>query len=151
MLADRPVDVRLAPELPLLEFDAVLIERVLCNLLENAAKYTPPGTPIAIEAHSETDFVVISVDDHGPGLPSGREAALFDKFERGRRENATAGVGLGLAICRAIVQAHGGSISARTRAQGGASFTFSLPRGTPPVDDGSAQGLAADTDVKGTA
>ena len=147
LLAERAVDVRLPSDLPLLHFDAVLIERVLCNLLENAAKYTPPGTPIAIEAHTETDFVLISVDDHGPGLPSGREAALFDKFERGRREDATAGVGLGLAICRAIVQAHGGSISARTRAQGGASFTFSLPRGTPPSDDGSAQGLAADEDA----
>ncbi len=147
-LAGRRVEVRLAPDLPLLHFDAALIERVLCNLLENAAKYTPQGTPVDIEAHAETDVVVVSVDDHGPGLPSGREAALFDKFERGRRENTTSGVGLGLAICRAIVQAHGGSISARTRAQGGASFTFSLPRGTPPSDDGSAQRLAADNDTK---
>jgi len=136
LLGDRPLKVRLAPDLPLLQFDAVLIERVLCNLLENAAKYTPERTPISIEAHAETDFVIVCVNDQGPGLPSGREDAIFEKFERGRKEGSTTGVGLGLAICRAIMQAHGGSIHGQTRDTGGASFVLSLPRGEPPTDDG---------------
>ena len=72
------------------------------------------------------------LDDDGPGLPRGREEAIFQMFERGRKESATPGVGLGLAICRAIVQAHGGTIRGETRAQGGARFTIELPRGTPP-------------------
>ena len=137
LLEERPLKVDLAPDLPLLQFDAILIERVLCNLLENAAKYTPPGTPISIEAHAETDVVIVCVNDHGPGLPSGREDAIFEKFERGRKEGSTSGVGLGLAICRAIMQAHGGSIRGQTRDAGGASFILSLPRGEPPTDDGA--------------
>lgn len=136
LLEDRPLKVNLAPDLPLLQFDAVLIERVLCNLLENAAKYTPAHTPINIEAHAETDVVIVCVNDHGPGLPSGREDAIFEKFERGSKEGSTTGVGLGLAICRAIMQAHGGSIRGQTRDTGGASFVLSLPRGEPPSDDG---------------
>ena len=75
----------------------------------------------------------IFVDDHGPGLPRNREEAIFQMFERGRRESATPGVGLGLAICRAIVEAHGGRISGETRAGGGARFTVDLPRGEPPT------------------
>ena len=116
---------------------------MLCNLLENAAKHTPPGTPINIEAHAETDFVVVSVNDQGPGLPSGREEAIFEKFERGRKEDSTAGVGLGLAICRAIMQAHGGAIRGQTRNTGGASFILSLPRGEPPSDDGATSDIVA--------
>lgn len=147
VLEDRPLKVNLAPDLPLLQFDAVLIERVLCNLLENAAKYTPAHTPISIEAHAETDFVTLSVDDQGPGLPSGREDAIFEKFERGRKEGSASGVGLGLAICRAIMQAHGGSIRGQTRAAGGASFVLSLPRGEPPTDDGATSPIV-ETDTE---
>lgn len=147
LLEDRPLKVNLAPDLPLLQFDAVLIERVLCNLLENAAKYTPAHTPISIEAHAETDFVTLSVDDQGPGLPSGREDAIFEKFERGRKEGSASGVGLGLAICRAIMQAHGGSIRGQTRAAGGASFVLSLPRGEPPTDDGATSPIV-ETDTE---
>jgi len=114
----------------------VLIERVLCNLLENAVKYTPQGSPIEIGAVALDESVRITVDDDGPGLPKGREEVIFQKFERGRKESATPGVGLGLAICRAIVEAHGGRISAQTRPQGGARFVFDLPRGVPPsLDD----------------
>jgi len=134
-LAAHPLRVALPPDLPLLHIDAVLIERVLCNLLENALKYTPPGSPIEISASSGSDVVQVSVEDHGPGLPKGREEAIFEKFERGKKESATPGVGLGLAICRAIVEAHGGTIRGETRAEGGARFTFSLPRGVPPVLD----------------
>lgn len=138
LLQGRPLQVQLPPDLPLLHLDAVLFERVLVNLLENAAKYTPAGSAIEIGAAATPAGVSIHVDDHGPGLPAGREDALFDKFERGRKESATPGVGLGLAICRAIVQAHGGIIRAATRPGGGARFTIELPRGEPPADDGSA-------------
>jgi two-component system sensor histidine kinase KdpD len=141
-LQGRPVRVALAEGLPLLHLDAVLFERVLVNLLENAAKYTPAGSAVEIEASASSSSVSIVVDDHGPGLPTGREEALFDKFERGSKESATPGVGLGLAISRAIVQAHGGTIRGVNR-QGpsgveGARFTIELPRGSPPDDDGSA-------------
>jgi two-component system sensor histidine kinase KdpD len=110
------VSAALPDDLPLIEIDAVLIERVLCNLLENAAKYTPAGTHISISAAVRGSEVDVWVDDSGPGFPKGREEAIFQKFERGARESATPGVGLGLAICRAIVEAHGGSIHAENRA-----------------------------------
>lgn len=136
-LGQRPVRVNLADDLPLLHLDAVLFERVLVNLLENAAKYTPEGTPISITARAGSGQVVINIDDDGPGLPSGKEASIFEKFERGNKESATPGVGLGLAICRAIVQAHGGAITGSNREEGGARFTITLPQGLPPSDDGS--------------
>ena len=146
-LQGRPVDVRLADDLPLLSLDAVLFERVLANLLENAAKFTPAGTGIEIEAFASSDTVTIRIDDHGPGLPAGREDTLFDKFERGSKESATPGVGLGLAISRAIVQAHQGTIRAENRQPDGrvigARFTIELPRGEPPTDDGSASELVS--------
>ena len=129
----RRVRVSLPPDLPLVHVDAALFERVLCNVLENAAKYTPDSTPIEIDAEAVADRVKITIDDHGPGLPRNREEAIFQMFERGRKESATPGVGLGLAICRAIVEAHGGSIAGETRPGGGARFTIDLPRGEPPT------------------
>ncbi|HEX3139508.1 MAG TPA: DUF4118 domain-containing protein, partial [Rhizobacter sp.] len=132
-LDGHPVHVSLREDLPLLNVDAALLERVLCNLLENAAKYTPPGTPIEIGAVASSSQVTVTVDDQGPGLPKGREEAIFEKFERGRKESASPGVGLGLAICRAIIEAHGGTIRGETRSGGGARFSFDLPRGTPPT------------------
>jgi two-component system, OmpR family, sensor histidine kinase KdpD len=150
-LAGRPISVRLADDLPLLDLDAVLIERVFVNLLENAAKFTPAGSAIEIAARTEGEQVVVTVDDRGPGLPTGREAAIFEKFERGARESATPGVGLGLAICRAIVQAHGGTIRGETRerdARGiGARFTITLPCGEPPRDDGAGAAVQAVQEV----
>jgi two-component system sensor histidine kinase KdpD len=135
-ITDHRVSVDLPEDLPLLEFDAVLIERVLSNLLENAAKYTPRGSTIAIGATpGARDLMDIWVEDNGPGLPQGKEEEIFKKFERGQKESATPGVGLGLAICRAIVEAHGGTIRAENRRDGGARFIFSLPRGNPPVVD----------------
>ena len=133
-LSERTVQTALAPDLPLVEFDAVLIERVLVNLLENAAKYGAP--PIVVGAHATVDALVLSVRDHGPGLPAalrGREQLLFDKFTRGQTESATPGVGLGLAICKAIVGAHGGEITAANASGGGAEFTVTLPRRPPPA------------------
>jgi two-component system sensor histidine kinase KdpD len=136
-LHGRHVRTRLAADLPLLRYDAVLIERVLANLLENAAKYTPPEARIEIGAAVRGAWVDVTVADDGPGLPPGREEALFEKFTRGERESAKPGVGLGLAICRAIVAAHGGAIRAASghgaTPLGGAAFTFTLPRGTPPA------------------
>jgi two-component system, OmpR family, sensor histidine kinase KdpD len=140
-LQGRPVRVKLADDLPLLHLDAVLFERVLVNLLENAAKYTPAGSAVELSASASSSTVTIVVDDHGPGLPPGREEALFDKFERGSKESAAPGVGLGLAISRAIVQTHGGAMRGENRRGPagieGARFVIELPRGEPPVDDGS--------------
>jgi len=132
-LGARSIRTRIPADLPLLRFDAVLLERVLANLLENAAKYTPPHATITIAARVREDWVDVSVSDDGPGLPAGREEALFEKFARGQQESALPGVGLGLAICRAIVEAHGGKIVAGAAPEGGAMVTFSLPRGTPPA------------------
>jgi two-component system sensor histidine kinase KdpD len=133
-LGARRVEVRLPRGLPLVRFDAALLERVLCNLLENAAKYTPPEARIAIEADLDVDAggLCVRVLDDGPGLPPGREDALFEKFARGQAESPIAGVGLGLAICRAIVEAHGGRMRACNLDAGGACFEFSLPLGDPP-------------------
>ena len=146
-LQGRPVRTALADDLPLLDLDAVLMERVFVNLLENAAKYTPAGTPISISAVAVGGVVRVQVDDQGPGLPAGREEAIFEKFERGVRESALPGVGLGLAIARAIVGAHGGGIRGDNRVEGGrvagARFTVELPQGEPPRDDGSAAATLA--------
>jgi two-component system sensor histidine kinase KdpD len=132
VLAGRDVKVELPADLPLVELDAVLIERVLVNLVENAAKYSAGG--ISVAARTAGRHVEIDVADSGPGFPAGREAQLFDKFERGDRESATPGVGLGLAICKVIVEAHGGRISAHNAASGGARVRIELPRGQPPME-----------------
>lgn len=136
------IKTKLAHDLPLVRFDAVLIERVLCNLVENAAKYTPAGSRIVIAAETSGRFLEVAVYDNGPGLPIGQEDAIFEKFTRGERESATPGVGLGLAICRAIVEAHHGAIRAAHSPEGGASINFTLPLGTPPampdMDDSDA-------------
>ena len=132
-LDGQAVRTDIPPDLPLVEFDAVLMERVLVNLLENAAKYGAP--PFEIHARVTPDSLVLSVRDHGPGLPPalrGREAELFEKFTRGQAESATPGVGLGLAICKAIVDAHRGKIVAGNAQGAGAQFTITLPRSSPP-------------------
>jgi two-component system sensor histidine kinase KdpD len=129
-LARHPVSVALAPDMPLLRFDAVLMERVLCNLLENAAKYAPPGSPIRIEARTDKKLAHISVSNDGSQFPPDRLENLFELFERGDTESNIPGVGLGLAICRSIVTAHGGSIHADN--DNGARVTFTLPLGEPP-------------------
>ena len=133
VLGSRDIRVSLPEDLPLLHFDAVLLERVLVNLLENAAKYTPTESPIAIGAAPDADAVHVWVDDLGPGLPPGMEDRIFDRFTRGERETSRPGTGLGLALCRAIIEAHGGHIRAENRAGGGARFAFTLPRLKPPA------------------
>ncbi|KAB2855016.1 MAG: two-component system sensor histidine kinase KdbD, partial [Anaerolineae bacterium] len=110
----------------------LLIEQVLVNLLENAIKYTPTDSPIDLSAWVEGQKVVVEVADRGPGLPVGDEKRIFDKFYR-IRPTTTSGVGLGLTICRAIIEAHGGKIWAENRSGGGAVFRFTLPLdGEPP-------------------
>jgi two-component system sensor histidine kinase KdpD len=135
-LARHRVVVRLPGDLPWVRFDAALMERVLVNLLENAAKYTPEDSLIEINARPHGDTVDLVVQDQGPGLPAGREEDLFKKFERGAREGSTPGVGLGLALCRTIVTAHGGTIRAEAGPGRGARFVMRFPCGRPPAVPG---------------
>jgi len=133
-LKQHPLAVRLPPDLPWLYLDGSLMEQVLVNLLENTVKYTNPGTPIEINASAGDGTVTVEVVDHGPGLPAGSEEQVFEKFYRGRLEGPQGGVGLGLTICRAIIDVHGGKIWAENRPGGGAVFRFTLPAtGRPPV------------------
>jgi two-component system sensor histidine kinase KdpD len=131
-LAEHPVSVELAPDLPLLFVDPVLFEQLLVNLLENAIKYTPAGTALELRAQREREHALIEVIDHGPGLPSGSEEQVFDKFFRGPHAGGVPGAGLGLPICRGIAEAHGGSIRAERRAGAGAVFRITLPLGGEP-------------------
>jgi len=159
-LAARPITIDLAPELPMIAVDPVLMQQVFVNLLENAAKYTPADSAIAISARLVDGGVQIDVADDGPGIPPGQEERIFEKFVRGVHAG-TAGVGLGLPICRGIIAAHGGTLTAHNRtahkrtdhdrtdhdrtdhdradhhhAGGGALFRITLPRrGDPPAPE----------------
>jgi two-component system sensor histidine kinase KdpD len=125
-LAGRRLTTRVPPDLPLVWIDEVLVEQVLINLLDNAVKYTPAGTPITILATATDGTVTVEVTDRGPGLPAGEEARIFEKFYRAQ-PGAGRGAGLGLAICDAIVRAHGGRIWAQNVPEGGLAFLFTLP------------------------
>ncbi len=132
-LGGLEVAVDVPPSLPLVPMDGLLIEQVLINLLENAIKYANQGGRIDISAEARDGSVVVSVADRGPGIPAGEEERIFDKFHR-LGDGSGGGVGLGLAICRGIVVAHGGRIWAEARTGGGAEFRFTLPiEGTPPL------------------
>jgi len=129
-LEGRIVGVHIPSDLPLLNLDSILMEQVLVNLLENAARYTPASAKIEITARGRDGGVEIRVADTGPGLPAGSEAKVFDKFFRGAglgSADGRRGAGLGLAICKAIIQAHGGEIRAGNRPTGGAEFVITLP------------------------
>jgi two-component system sensor histidine kinase KdpD len=129
---DRRLVTRLPERLPMVPVDDVLIEQVLVNLLDNAAKYSPSEPPIELTARAEGNAVVVEVADRGPGLDPDDLERIFEKFYRGKRPPGR-GVGLGLAICRGFVEAHGGRIWAENRPGGGAAFRFVLPiTGTPP-------------------
>jgi two-component system sensor histidine kinase KdpD len=133
-LEDRPVDIRIDASV-VARVDNVLFEQVLVNLLENAAKYTPPGSPIDVSAGVVDEELVVEVADRGPGVPAVERAAIFDKFHRGPSDSSKGGVGLGLTICRAIVAAHGGKIWVEGRDGGGAVFKLALPtEGAPPMN-----------------
>jgi len=130
-LRQYPVSVDLPADLPAVHVDADLIVQTFANLLDNVAKYTPPGTAVRISAREDEDWVQVTVDDEGPGLPTLGRERLFDKFQRGHDEGTVGGAGLGLAICRAIVRAHGGDIAAGDRPGGGARLQFTLPTREP--------------------
>ncbi|MEW6586203.1 MAG: sensor histidine kinase KdpD [Nitrospirota bacterium] len=129
-LGDHPLSVDLQSDLPLVPFDALLIEQVLGNLLDNAVKYTPRETPLRLSAMLKGDNLLVELADRGPGIPPGEEGRIFEKFVRGSA--AKGGIGLGLAICNAIITAHGGTIWAENRPGGGAAFRFTLPVGGKP-------------------
>lgn len=124
-LATHLMMVELPENLPLVRVDASLIEQVLGNLLENAARHTPPRTLVRLRAQAATGELVVSVEDFGPGLPEGETERVFDKFHRG--------AGLGLAICRAIVELHGGRIWAERLPEVGTAFRFALPLEPQPA------------------
>ena len=130
----RPLEVHLPPDLPLIEIDGILVEQVLINLVDNAATYTPPGSPIRVLVTATDRSLTVEVADRGPGLPPGKEGKVFEKFYRGTPA-ISPGAGLGLAICKAIVEAHGGGILARNLPEGGLAVRFTLPLSvSPPVD-----------------
>jgi two-component system sensor histidine kinase KdpD len=139
-LDKRDLRISVPADLPLVAFDPVLVELALTNLLENAAKYG--SDPVEINVTPFQSEIVVEVADRGPGIPSGEEGRVFEKFHRAVREGAPEGVGLGLAICRAVVAAHGGRIWAQNREGGGASFRFTLPI------EGQAPKLAAEPPVR---
>lgn len=131
-LHDHLITTDIPADLPLVPLDNILIDQVLVNLLENAIKYTPITSPIEISARIADGQALVQVADRGPGIPPGDEEHVFDKFYRARPDGG--GVGLGLTICRGIVQAHGGKIWAQNRQGGGVVFQFTLPlEGKPPV------------------
>ena len=128
--------VDLPGDLPLAQIDGVAIEQILVNLIDNSIEYTPQDAPIEISARASESQIVVQVADNGPGLPAGTEKRVFEKFFRARPADTHRGIGLGLSICRGIIEAHGGTISAGNRPTGGAMFTFTLPfSGRPPMFD----------------
>ncbi len=131
-LGGRHIALAMSDPLALIHVDGPLFERVLINLLENAAKYAGSKAQIGIDASVTPDQLQLEVWDSGPGIPAGQEEAIFDKFARGNKESAIPGVGLGLAICQAIVEVHGGTITAHNRPEGGAGFCVTLPLDAPP-------------------
>jgi two-component system sensor histidine kinase KdpD len=125
-LHDHPLSLSLPTDLPLVQIDALLMERVIINLLENSLKYTPPGTPLEISVLVQGKEILVAVADRGPGLPTGEEERIFEKFYQVSPGSAR-GAGLGLTICHSIIEAHGGRIWATNREAGGAIFSFTIP------------------------
>jgi two-component system sensor histidine kinase KdpD len=127
LLTKHPLTVNVPEDLPLVSVDVRLMQRVFTSLAGNVAKHTPADTPICITSRVVGDRLEVAVEDTGPGLPQGREEEVFESFARGENEPARKGAGLGLAITRAIIEAHGGEIRAERRAEKGARFVFTLP------------------------
>jgi two-component system sensor histidine kinase KdpD len=139
-LSGHKLLVEIPPDTPLIRVDATLIEQVITNLLENAARHTPAGTVVRVRALAKGSDLVVSVEDYGPGLDDRDIERVFDKFYRREKEGPVAGVGLGLAICRAIVSLHHGRIWAEQMPGGGTAFRFTLPIEKAPAapDNGEA-------------
>lgn len=142
LLDGRLVEMRIAGDLPEVPLDVVQMDQVLTNLLENAIKFTPSGTPITLAAVAGDEAVRVTISDLGPGIPKEDRMRIFEPFERGQA--IAAGTGLGLAISNAIVIAHGGRMWVSDNPLGGASFTFELPYDETAVkevnDDGASVG-----------
>jgi two-component system sensor histidine kinase KdpD len=133
-LTQRPISIRIAPDLPLVQMDFVLMEQVIVNLLDNICNYTPVGTHVEVRAEVKDEWLSVTISDTGPGLPAEDVERIFEKFYR-VPGTATGGTGLGLSICRGLVEAHGGTLTARNKETGGASFLIRLPAHSvpPPV------------------
>ncbi|HEY4388557.1 MAG TPA: ATP-binding protein, partial [Ktedonobacteraceae bacterium] len=133
LLHDREVKTDIAEDLPPVELDYLQMDQVLTNLLENAARYTTPASPIEVSVHVKGQYMLVQIADHGPGIPQKDLERIFDKFYRVSRTSSgysgVRGSGLGLAVCRGLVEAHGGQIWAENRPEGGAIFQFTLPLG----------------------
>ncbi|CNE79356.1 sensor protein KdpD [Yersinia similis] len=134
-LSQHQIHVELPDQMVLINCDASLLERVFINLLENAHKYAGHAALLGIRAEVQGEWLNVDVWDNGPGVTIGQEDLIFDKFSRGNKESAIPGVGLGLAICRAIIDVHGGRIWVEKRQEGGASFRFVLPLEKAPEID----------------
>jgi len=142
-LAGREIRVHVGAA-PMVSYDEVMIGQVLFNLVENALEYTPAGSPIEIRAGRDATGVWLEVADRGPGFPPDTQTHVFEKFYRGPHASGTRGIGLGLAICRSLIQAHGGRIEAANRSGGGAILRFWLPlEGEPPSLEPEAPGEIA--------
>ena len=126
-LGDRLLSIDLPEELPMVPLDSVLMEQLFINLIDNALKYTPAHASLGVSARSLGDSLRVEVSDRGPGIELGDEERIFEKFQRGSTAAGMGGVGLGLAICRCIVEAHGGRIGVQNRPEGGATFHFTVP------------------------
>jgi two-component system sensor histidine kinase KdpD len=130
LLAQHPVDVRIPADLPLARMDGAHIKEVMVHLIENAAKYSPAGAPIRITAEAKDNTVIISIADRGPGIDDFEQSLVFEKFYRGRNQRVQVhGTGMGLAICKAIVEAHGGQLGVTSQLGHGSVFYFSLQLG----------------------
>lgn len=126
LMGNRQTNIRTADNLPLLSIDGVLIEQVVMNLLENVLRHTPEDSALTISAEVTPYAIEVVVSDHGPGLKAGSEQEIFERYKRLDKKGGD-GMGLGLAICKGIIDAHGGNIWARNRSEGGAEFHFTLP------------------------
>jgi two-component system, OmpR family, sensor histidine kinase KdpD len=127
LLRGRPITVELPPDMPSVSLDRELIRRVLRHLLENAARYSPPGSPVRIGAVLDPDRLLVSITDQGQGIDEAEQAYIFDKFYRGSRQRLLHGTGMGLAIAKAILRAHSGGIEVVSHRDQGATFTFWVP------------------------
>ncbi|HVV70075.1 MAG TPA: ATP-binding protein, partial [Verrucomicrobiae bacterium] len=131
-LAAHPVKVEIQPDLPVVPMDFVLMQQALANLVSNAASHTPPGTPIEISTRMDRDTLVITVADHGPGIPAVSLPRIFDKFYR-VPNSRTGGTGLGLSLVKGFIEAQGGVVTARNRSGGGVAFEIRIGRSNPVV------------------
>jgi len=130
LLVQHPVEVRIPPDLPNARMDSTHIKEVLVHLIENAAKYSPAGAPIRITAEANNQILTTSIADRGPGIDDFEQSLVFEKFYRGRNQRVQVhGTGMGLAICKAIIEAHGGRLGVTSQLGHGSVFYFSLPEG----------------------